>query len=174
MARVQLVRLDPALEATLANDATYQQAMVQGDWALVANRVHHLVGRTIRTHAASVDELAWSGYFAVDEETREVVGSCAFKAPPTQDCIVEIAYFTYPGFEGRGYATAMARRLIESAKRSGAIREVIAHTLPEKNASTRVLEKAGMSFTGEVIDPDDGSVWRWCVKFEGFHRPISL
>ena len=28
-------------------------------------------------------------------------------------------------------------------------------------ASTRVLTKCGFSRIGEVIDPDDGLVWRW-------------
>jgi len=47
---------------------------------------------------------------------------------------------------------------------SAAVLRVIAHTLPETNASTRVLEKVGMNFVGEVIDPDDGRVWRWQMQ----------
>jgi hypothetical protein len=27
-----------------------------------------------------------------------------------------------------------------------------------------VLEKVGMHFVGEVMDPDDGRVWRWEVQ----------
>lgn len=83
--------------------------------------------------------------------------------PPNDEGAVEIAYFTYPGFEGQGYATEMARKLIELASGSTAVRRIIAHTLPEANASTRVLERAGMTFVGEVIDPEDGRVWRWQV-----------
>jgi RimJ/RimL family protein N-acetyltransferase len=41
------------------------------------------------------------------------------------------------------------------------VRRAIAHTLPEANASGRVLAKCGLRFVGEVIDPEDGSVWRW-------------
>ena len=55
----------------------------------------------------------------------------------------------------------MATKLIALAGGSPMVRQVIAHTLPEPNASTRVLQKAGMTFAGEVIDPDDGRVWRW-------------
>jgi RimJ/RimL family protein N-acetyltransferase len=58
----------------------------------------------------------------------------------------------------------MARKLVELARRSAAVRRVIAHTLPETNASTRVLEKVGMTFVGEVMDPEDGRVWRWQVQ----------
>ena len=83
------------------------------------------------------------GYFVVDEGTREVVGSCAFKTLPTDEGSVEIAYFTYPGFEGRGYATEMASKLIELARRSAAVRQIIAHTLPETNASTTCWRRWG-------------------------------
>jgi RimJ/RimL family protein N-acetyltransferase len=38
---------------------------------------------------------------------------------------------------------------------------VCAHTLPEANASTRVLTRCGFRRIGEVIDPEDGLVWRW-------------
>ena len=57
----------------------------------------------------------------------------------------------------------MARKLVDLASTSAAVKQVVAHTLPETNASTRVLEKVGMVFAGEVMDPDDGRVWRWHV-----------
>jgi ribosomal-protein-alanine N-acetyltransferase len=126
--------------------------------------VHRIVGRTLTSPPATVDEPHWGGYCVVDRDTHEVVGSCAFKTPPSDDGVAETAYFTYPGFEGRGYATTMARELVELASKSAAVRRVIAHTLPEKNASTRVLERVGMTFVGEVMDPEDGRVWRWQVE----------
>ena len=158
MRNVQLARLGPAIEEAIANDAEYLQALGQANWARAAECVQRLVGRTLSTIPTRVDELEWGGYFVVDAVTREVVGSCAFKTPPTEDGTVEIAYFTYPEFEGRGYATAMAMKLIRLASGSPSINQVLAHTLPERNASTRVLEKAGMTFVGEVIDPEDGRV----------------
>jgi RimJ/RimL family protein N-acetyltransferase len=161
MTKVQLVRLEPALEEAIAHHPQYMEALARGNWTEVADIVHGVVGRTLATQPISVDELHWDGYFVVDEETRELVGSCAFKAPPTADGVVEIAYFTYPSFEGRGYATQMARALVVLARRDPAIREVIAHTLPELNASSRVLAKIGMQCMGEVVDPEDGPVWRW-------------
>jgi RimJ/RimL family protein N-acetyltransferase len=164
MRNVQLVRLDPVLERTLASDTEYKNALVHDDWALVADAVHRVIGRTLAVSPVSVDELHWAGYFVVDQETREVVGSCAFKTAPSDAGAVEIAYFTYPGFEDRGYATQMARKLVQLASSSSTVQRVIAHTLPETNASTRVLEKVGMSFVGEVIDPEDGRVWRWQLQ----------
>lgn len=58
----------------------------------------------------------------------------------------------------------MARTLVQLASGSSTVRRVIAHTLPETNASTRVLEKLGMTFVGEVMDPEDGQVWRWQLQ----------
>ena len=166
MKEVQLLKLDPAIEESLAGNPAYFAAMAEDDWSQVARLVHEAVGRTLNVTPVSVDELAWDGYVVVDADTREVVGSCAFKGPPAEDGTAEIAYFTYPGFEGKGYATSMARKLIGLATGSPAVKHVIAHTLTEKNASTRVLEKAGMRFVGEVEDPEDGRVWRWEVPPE--------
>jgi [ribosomal protein S5]-alanine N-acetyltransferase len=162
MRHLRLTRLASADEKALADDSDYQSAMAEGDWTRLASAVQRIVG-SIATTAPSVDAAPpeWGGYFAIDDTTNELVGSCAFKAPPNSEGLTEIAYFTYPGFEGRGYATLMAGRLVELAKTSSQVHRVIAHTLPETNASTRVLEKVGMHFAGEVIEPDDGRVWRW-------------
>lgn len=165
MGNVQLIRLSPALEQALANDAEYMDALAQDDWARVAGCVQRVVGRKLFATPEIVNELHWGGYLAVDEGSREVVGSCAFKAPPGEEGEVEIAYFTYPGFEGRGYATGMARELIKRG-RAAAARRVTAHTLPEASASTRVLEKVGMDFAGEVLDAEDGRVWRWQLQLD--------
>ena len=164
MKDIQLVRLEPAIEESLTNDPAYINAIVNENWAQVADIVHQLVGRTLTARPECVDKLYWGGYFVADTDTREIVGSCAFKGQPTEGGIVEIAYFTYPDFEGQGYATSMARKLIELAASCESVRQVVAHTRPEANASTRVLEKVAMSFFGEVIDPDDGRVWQWQTR----------
>jgi [ribosomal protein S5]-alanine N-acetyltransferase len=106
----------------------------------------------------------WFGYLAIDSGTKQVIGTCAFKGAPTKEKTVEIAYFTFPEFEGKGYATAMASMLIHAARSNPEVQSVIAHTLPETNASTTILQKVGMKFVGEVIDPEDGRVWRWRLE----------
>ena len=102
MPNVQLIRLESAIEERLTNDLGYTTALAAEHWAHAAEIVHEHIGRTLTARPASVDELHWGGYFVVDEDTREVVGSCAFKASPTQDGTVEIAYFTYPEFARAG------------------------------------------------------------------------
>ncbi len=101
--------------------------------------------------------LPWVGYLA--EEHGEIVGTCAYKSPPVTG-EVEIAYFTFPKHEGRGVATRMVQRLVDMAFENGASL-VKAQTLPEKNASTRILEKCGFAFSGLVTHPEDGDVWEW-------------
>jgi hypothetical protein len=48
------------------------------------------------------------------------------------------------------------------------VEAVIAHTLPERNASVRVLEKTGFALDGESTDDDAGTVWRF--RLERPHR----
>lgn len=103
----------------------------------------------------------WGVFLTVDAATSQVVGTCAYKQAPTPEGLIEIAYYTFPPFESRGYATAMAQELTRRAQASPQVKQVIAHTLPERNASCRALEKAGFQHVGQVIDPEDGSVWRW-------------
>lgn len=101
------------------------------------------------------------GFAVVQRIDRAVVGSCGFKGPPTPDGVVEIAYGVAPEYQGRGYATEAAQALVSYAFSHSTVRVVRAHTLPEANASTRVLVKCGFQCVGEVVDPDDGLVWRW-------------
>ncbi|HXF95768.1 MAG TPA: GNAT family N-acetyltransferase [Gemmatimonadales bacterium] len=101
------------------------------------------------------------GFFVVDRESGQVIGSAGFKGPPDPDGVVEIGYGVVPQHEGRGYATEAAAALVRFAVASRRVRVVRAHTLPVANASTRVLLKCGFRHIGTVIDPDDGPVWRW-------------
>ncbi|HEY0715246.1 MAG TPA: GNAT family N-acetyltransferase, partial [Polyangia bacterium] len=103
----------------------------------------------------------WShGFEIIDKSTGEAVGSCAFKGPAGPDGAVEIAYQIHPDHRGRGYAKEAARALTDFAFSEG-IRLVRAHTLATDGASARVLTAAGFDSIGEVIDPEDGTVWRW-------------
>lgn len=90
----------------------------------------------------------------------QCVGTCAFKSAPRNQQ-VEIAYFTFPEFEGHGHATAMARKLVEIAREHEPAVVVVALTLPEENASTKVLRKLGFRLVGRVRHPEDGEVWEW-------------
>jgi ribosomal-protein-alanine N-acetyltransferase len=106
----------------------------------------------------------WFGYLVVEGETQQMVGVCTFKGPPVAGAL-EISYFTFPGYEGRGIATEMARFLIQRARQLPGVKRVIAHTLPERNASGRILEKVGMSFVGDA-EEDGERVWEFEIPLE--------
>jgi RimJ/RimL family protein N-acetyltransferase len=158
MQTVQLLRIDSALAAALNVDAQHFETKFAVRVGDMARLVHEVMGASL--HLAAADP-PWGAYLVADRTSRYTVGTCAFKSPPTAEGIVEIAYFTFPPFENQGYATTMAFHLIELAQSDPAVARVIAHTLPQPNASTRVLQKVGMRFVGEVWDPEDGQVWRW-------------
>ena len=99
----------------------------------------------------------WGSYLARLEG--QAVGICAFKSAPDAAGEAELAYMTFPAFEGRGHAGEMIAMLAAIADEAGVL--PIAHTLPEENASNRALKRNGFVFAGEVEDPEDGLVWRW-------------
>ena len=97
--------------------------------------------------------------FAVTENA--AIGQCGFKGSPSTDGMVEIAYAIETQWHGQGFATESSTALTQFALQQEGVQTVRAHTLPESNASGRVLSKCGFVNVGEVIDPDDGPVWRW-------------
>lgn len=101
------------------------------------------------------------GFTITNRDDNVVVGQCGFKGPPSSGGIVEIAYAVRPDHQCQGYATEAAAALVAYAFTNDKVSSVRAHTLPEANASTRVLTKCGFRHVGEVMDPDDGLVWRW-------------
>jgi len=112
-------------------------------------------------HASGAADPWVHGFAVTHRESQSVIGSVGFKGAPDEAGMVEIAYGIVPAFQGQGYATEAAASLVAFALQDGRVRLVRAHTLPEFNASTRVLEKLRFECLGEVVDPEDGLVWRW-------------
>ena len=107
----------------------------------------------------------WTHGFAMEElATGAAVGTCAFKGPPDADGAVEIAYGVDPAFQRRGFAKEAAAALVEFALEDARVRIVRAHTLPDNGPSGSVLAANGFECLGEVIDPEDGLVWRWELR----------
>lgn len=120
---------------------------------------------TAALYASRGFEEPWICYLALADSIP--VGTCGFTSAP-RDSRVEIAYFAFPGFEGRGIATAMATELVAIARRCESSIIVAAQTLPERNASHRILEKLSFRHVATVEHPEDGTVWEWrLVSDEG-------
>ena len=149
---LELVLREPAeVLAWVESMSAADRAQVSADW--------------LAQLRASTSPDPWTcGFAMVHRESHATVGRCAYKGPPDRNGIVEIAYGVDPEQQGRGYATEAARALVSYALATGRVRIVCAHTMPEPNASTRVLTKCGFEHLGEVIDPEDGLVWRWEIR----------
>ncbi|AFZ34744.1 GCN5-related N-acetyltransferase [Stanieria cyanosphaera PCC 7437] len=106
----------------------------------------------------------WLPYLFLFRPERALVGLGGFKSVPDSQRTVEIGYSVAPDYQSRGLATSAASQLIEIAFASGLVNCVCAYTLAETSASTRVLEKCGMTKVSEIVDPEDGKVWRWEIK----------
>lgn len=100
----------------------------------------------------------WCGYLA--QRDGVWIGACAFKTAP-QAGRVEIAYGVFPGWEGQGLATEMARWLVDLAGRQQPGILVTAQTLPQEGASPAILRKLGFQLARTVEHPEDGTVWEW-------------
>jgi RimJ/RimL family protein N-acetyltransferase len=101
------------------------------------------------------------GFAAAHKIDKIVIGMCGFTGPPDANGVVELAYGVAPSYQGKGYATEAAAALVAFASADLRVRIIRAHTLPEKNASTRVLEKCGFNKIGEIRDPENNLVWQW-------------
>jgi ribosomal-protein-alanine N-acetyltransferase len=160
-AGVELLSLDQAEWRLLGDEPSVfadRRELLLGDQV---GALREVAAATAAYLARAGGEARWGSFLAMDPGSRLVVGTCSYKGPPDADGAVEIAYFTLPVYEGQGYATAMAALLTARAGASPPARTVRAHTLPERNASVRILEKLGFAHLGKIVDPEDGPVWRW-------------
>jgi ribosomal-protein-alanine N-acetyltransferase len=101
------------------------------------------------------------GFAVIHRDDQRVIGAASFKGPPDDDGVVEIAYGIVPAYQGQGYATEAASALVEFAMERVEVCTIRAHTMPDGNASMRVLVKTGFQLVGDVVDEEDGVVCRW-------------
>jgi RimJ/RimL family protein N-acetyltransferase len=114
------------------------------------------IGFTLDRLREHPDEGDWWMHFFICQDA--LIGSGRFVGPP-QDGVVEIGYELAPAFRGKGLGTAAAGALIEKAR--GAATLVIANTLAHDNPSTGVLRRLGFQWVRELVDPEEGPIWRW-------------
>jgi ribosomal-protein-alanine N-acetyltransferase len=109
----------------------------------------------------SADADWWAPFLFIRREDGATIGIGGFKGPPDSAGVVEFGYRIAPSCRGQGLATEAAAALIQHLFGTGRVTVARAHTLPEPSASTRVLEKCGFRHVEDVVDPEDGPVWRW-------------
>jgi RimJ/RimL family protein N-acetyltransferase len=155
---VRLIRPDSdLLEAAVAGDDALARALghaVAPGWATFTG--------ALRQERDARRDAAWGPRFFATAEPPELVGWGGFKGPPA-DGVVELGYEIAESRRGRGLAKAATRAMVSEAFADRRVRAVIAHTLPERNASTRVLESTGFRLDGEEREGET-AVWRFSLS----------
>lgn len=127
----------------------------------VPSALNDVIASTRELYSRKGYESPWVCYLAFEHDA--CVGTCGFTGPPA-DGEIEIAYFTFPGNEGRGVATRMATALLEIARAQAiADLDVVANTLPEAGPSCSILMKLGFRCLGEREHREDGTIWKWTL-----------
>lgn len=166
IAMLRLVRADLRLmDAALAGDEALAGALghaVVPGWVTFTDALRP-------TRDAVADDprrSAWGTRLFVAGDPPELVGWGGFKGPP-KDGIVELGYEIAESRRMRGLATAATRAMLAEAFADERVTTVIAHTLAERNASNRVLEKTGFQRDGE--SRENGEVaWRFSLARSAF------
>ncbi len=140
----QLEEVKAMIESMNAAD----RAELSADWLAQVNRLEQ-------------DDPWVLGFKLQMKVTGVELGRAGFKGPASSEGVVEVAYGVQAEYEGNGYATEAAKALLDFAFQHDFVTIVRAHTLPETNASTRILGKLGFEKVGEIEDVEDGLVWRW-------------
>jgi ribosomal-protein-alanine N-acetyltransferase len=114
------------------------------------------IGNHIKGHLSKLEnddsQLGWGPYLVMERETNKIIGDIGFKGKPSADHIVEIGYGLIPSAQNKGYATEAVGALVKWAFASGQVKKIIAECLQDNLASIKVLEKLGMTKSGQVGD----------------------
>jgi RimJ/RimL family protein N-acetyltransferase len=102
----------------------------------------------------------WAPLLLVHREDRQVIGLGGFRGPPV-DGAVEIGFGVAPAYRGRGLAGEACQAMVDWALADPHIQVVRAHTLAEKGATTAILTRCGLRKVAELLDGEDGLIWRW-------------
>lgn len=116
---------------------------------------------------AAPDAVGWFNWYALAQEdgARVLVGGGGFLGPP-QDGEVGLGYSVLPEYQGRGFATELARGLVQWAMAQAAVQRIVAETEWANPASARVLHKLGFAQTGPGSEPGN-------TRFELPRHPVA-
>ena len=154
------LRIEPAsvawLEALAEGDDVFAARFaiaVEPGWAVFPETI------AFALEGARAAPPEWGVHLFFDALDGALVGNGGWKGPPV-DGAAELGYAVAEGRRNRGFATAAVQELVRRARGEG-VRVAVAHTLAQVSASTTVLSRCGFAYVDDVIDPDDGPLWRW-------------
>jgi RimJ/RimL family protein N-acetyltransferase len=107
-----------------------------------------LEGMLKSNRSAEWSENGW-GLWALEERERaRLVGLVGLFPLAREGPEIELAYHVVPSRWGQGYATEAGAALLDAAWRETDLDHVVAVAFEENRASTRVMEKLGMTYEG--------------------------
>ncbi len=98
------------------------------------------------------DEYGLGFYSVLEKETNDFVGQAGLfhLGFNVKQSDIELAYRLHPKYWNKGYATELAKALIEYGFSKFSLSKIVAIVHPENERSRRVMERAGMSYYGMI------------------------
>lgn len=99
-----------------------------------------------------------------------LIGNAGIRLSSVESRAAEIGYELTPDEWGRGYATEAAREIVRFGFEELGVRRITAWTVADNVASSRVLQKLGMSLEGSLPDKEHYKGRDWEVLVWGMER----
>ena len=109
-------------------------------------------------------EKGWWSYLPIHKLDNKLIGLCGYKGQPNEEGQVEIGYEIKVEYRNKGFATELAKALIENAFNFETVHSIQAHTLGHFNSSTKVLSNCGFKKIDEADGKELGILWKWELK----------
>lgn len=169
--RLDLVPASPELLChALADDLDLARALdasLPEDWPPEFYDADSLT-YTLDRLASEPESAGWAMYFFLRRADRTLIGHGGYVGPPTPDGTVEVGYSVVSSMQNRGYATEATCGLVDHAFADARVAQIIAHTLPDRGPSIRVVEKLGFERSAKAPEP---GVLQYFLKRRGADQP---
>ncbi len=120
-------------------------------------------GRWIEVSLENYEIRGWGCFAITTKESDHLIGFGGFARPPDRPGIVELIYAFPPEHWGRGYATEVARAIVQAGFNDFGMTRIEATIDPRNSASRRVLEKIGMTPAG-TLDEDGVEIEIYAIE----------
>jgi [ribosomal protein S5]-alanine N-acetyltransferase len=112
---------------------------------------------------AMIKQHGFGLYLVELKSNQQAIGLCGLIKRETLDD-VDIGFAFHPDCWGKGYAREAAKACLDYASKQLKLSRLVAITLPENNASIRVLKSIGMQYDKDICLGDSDEVLQLYVR----------
>ena len=123
----------------------------------------HVAARSLLRVAAGTPAFWCVPFMMLPAARDRILGGCGFKTAPI-DGRVEIGYGVAVSERRQGIATAGLTKLLQLARQSGEVDELVAVIYPDNIASANVVSRLGFTLDSQVIAEDGELANQWIWK----------